>query len=100
MHDALHFKSACTALPDGRLLVNPEWIVRSALDGFDLVRVPPSDPWGANVTLVGDCVCAASEHQPTNEMLSSLGYQITATPLGEFAKAEGAVTCMSLIFSG
>jgi dimethylargininase len=93
---ALHLKSACTALPDGRLLVN-EQVALQELGGFDLVPVPAQDPWGANVASVNGHVCAASEHAPTNEMLAGLGYSLVATPLSEFAKAEGAVTCMSLI---
>jgi dimethylargininase len=97
MRDALHFKSACTALPDGRLLVNPSWIPPGALDAFDTVPVAAEDPWGANVALVNGVVCAATEHAPTNDRLAALGYDLKATPLSEFAKAEGAVTCMSLI---
>src|SRR5438094_8529871 len=30
----LHLKSACCALPDGRLLVNPAWIAMDDLDGY------------------------------------------------------------------
>jgi dimethylargininase len=98
MREALHFKSACTRLPDGKLLVNPAWLDPAELAGFDVVSVPATDPWGANVALVGSFVCAAAEHAPTNDKLTSLGYDVRATPLSEFAKAEGAVTCMSLIF--
>jgi dimethylargininase len=99
MLDALHFKSACTALPDGRLLVNPAWIPEGVLDDFDCVPVPVEDPWGANVAVVNGIVCAATEHEATLDRLSLMGYVIRATPLSEFAKAEGAVTCMSLIFA-
>lgn len=94
----LHLKSACTALPDGRLLVNHEWIDGSALGTFATVDVPPSEPSAADVALVGDVVCMAAEHPETVHLVESLGFTVRTTPLSEFAKAEGAVTCLSLIF--
>ena len=34
----------------------------------------------------------------TARLVESLGFTVRTTPLSEFAKAEGAVTCLSLIF--
>ena len=95
----LHLKSACTALPDGRLLVNREWIDIDPLAPFGMVQVPADEPSAADVALVGDIVCMADEHPRTAELVESLGFTVRTTPLSEFAKAEGAVTCLSLIFS-
>ena len=95
----LHLKSACTALPDGSLLVNPDWLDRVPIAGFRMVPVPHDEPTAADVALVGDTVCMAAEHPRTAEVLESLGFTVRTTPLSEFAKAEGAVTCLSLIFS-
>src|SRR5262249_30422139 len=49
VHGCLHLKTACTALPDARLLVNPAWIDIAALRDFDLVTIPAGEPFGANV---------------------------------------------------
>jgi dimethylargininase len=95
----LHLKSACTALPDGRLLVNPEWIDRRPLAPFQTIPVPAEEPTAADVAFVGDIVCMASEHPRTRTLLESLGFTVRVTALSEFAKAEGAVTCLSLIFT-
>lgn len=95
----LHLKSACTALPDGRLLVNPAWIDLRALVGFETVPVPAEELSAADVALVGDVVCMAAEHPRTARLVESLGFTVRTTPLSEFAKAEGAVTCLSLIFT-
>ena len=95
----LHFKSACTALPDGRLLMNPAWIDLRPLAEFESVPVPAGEPSAADVALVGDVVCVAAEHPRTASLLESLGFAVRTTPLSEFAKAEGAVTCLSLIFT-
>lgn len=95
----LHLKSACTALPDGRLLVNREWIDMRPLASFGTVDVPAEEPHAADVALVGETVCMAAEHPRARGLIESLGFAVRTTPLSEFAKAEGAVTCLSLIFS-
>lgn len=94
----LHLKSACTALPDGRLLVNPAWLDHRAIADFEAVTIPSDEPTAADVALVNDYVCMASEHPRTARLVESLGFSVRTTPLSEFAKAEGAVTCLSLIF--
>jgi dimethylargininase len=95
----LHLKSACTALPDNRLLANAAWFDRAAVADIATVPIPTDEPHAADVALVGDTVCLASEHPRTARLVESLGFTVRTTPLSEFAKAEGAVTCLSLIFS-
>lgn len=97
VHGCLHFKTACTALPDGRLLVNPNWIDMNALSGFESISVPEEEPFAANLLLVGDTVCLASSHQHTAELIRNLGFKVKTTDISELAKAEGAMTCSSLI---
>ena len=99
VRDCLHFKTACTALPDGSLLVNPAWLDLAALSDFKLVPVPNNEPWGTNVLSIGPCICAAAAHEQTCRMLERRGFDVRTVGLTEFAKAEGAVTCMSLLFS-
>ena len=94
----LHLKSACTPLPDERLLVNRDWIDMRPLESFGIVDVPGVEPHAADVALVGETVCMAAEHPQTRELVESLGFAVRTTPLSEFAKAEGAVTCLSLLF--
>jgi len=97
VRDCLHLKTACTALPDGRLLVNPAWLDVKALHDFELVPVPEAEPWGANIICLGKCVCAAAEHEETVDLIGRLGFDVRTASLDEFAKAEGGVTCLSLL---
>ena len=98
MRGCLHLKSGCTALPDGRLIVNPAWIETRDLDGFGLVDVPPEEPWGGDVALVNDIVVAAAAYPKTLAVLAGEGFIVRPVDVSEFAKAEGGVTCLSLIF--
>lgn len=99
VHGCLHLKTACTALPDGRLLVNAAWIDTTALQGHELVSVPAAEPWAANVALVGNTVLAAAAHFQTVELIRRLRFTVLPIDLSEFAKAEGGVTCLSLLIS-
>jgi dimethylargininase len=95
----LHLKSACTALPDGRLLVNPAWLEVQALRGFALVRIPDTEPDAANALLVGARVCLPAAHPRTADLVRGLAFDVQTIDLSEFAKAEGCVTCLSLLFA-
>jgi dimethylargininase len=96
----LHLKSACAALPDGRLLVNPDWLAPEALNGFELVRVPDAEPDAANLALVGGRVCLPAAHPRTADLVRRLGFEVETVDLSEFAKAEGCVTCLSILLGG
>jgi dimethylargininase len=94
----LHLKTGCTALPDQSLLINPVWIDARAVAAFELVPVPVTEPWAANVALVGKSVCIASGHVETRDAIRQRGFEVHPIDLSEFAKAEGGVTCLSLLF--
>ncbi|HEY2412295.1 MAG TPA: arginine deiminase family protein [Pirellulaceae bacterium] len=99
IRECLHLKTACTVLPDGRLLINPAWINKSALTDFDLIEIPTDEPWAANVCLVNSNMLLPAAHARTANLIDSLGFAIRAVELSEFAKAEGGVTCLSLLIN-
>jgi dimethylargininase len=93
----LHLKTACCALPDGRLLVNSDWIDCAPLSEFECISVATDEPWGANCTCIGDHVIVAQCHLHTAQKLCELGFVVHQIDLSEFAKAEAGVTCLSLL---
>jgi dimethylargininase len=94
---ALHLKTSCTALPDGRLLVNPAWIDEAALGRFTRLHVPPAEPWAANLLLVHGSVLMPDSAPQTDSLIGGLGFPVRTVNLTEFAKAEAGVTCLSLL---
>jgi dimethylargininase len=95
--DCLHLKSAVTALEDGRVLCNPDWIDPRVLDGVDVVEVDRQEPHAANVLRLGHTIVCAEAHSRTAADLRSRGYSVCAVDVSELAKAEAGVTCCSLI---
>ena len=94
----LHLKSGCSALDDETVLVNPEWVDARAFRECEVVAVNAAEPFAANVLRVGDSVCVSAAFPRTAALLASRGYEVRAVDVSEFAKAEGALTCMSLLF--
>ena len=97
VHGCLHLKSAMTTLSDDLLLVNRAWISTAALGGFDTVDVHPDEPDGANAVRLGDRVIHATAFPRTRERIERRGIRVDSVDLSELAKAEGAVTCCSIL---
>jgi dimethylargininase len=94
----LHLKSAVTAVGDDLLLVNPEWIDKNTLEGFRFVEIDPAEPMAANALRVGGEVIYPAAFPRTAERLARCGVRVRSVEASEVAKAEGAVTCCSVIF--
>jgi dimethylargininase len=94
----LHLKSAMTALDDGTLLANRRWILEEEFADFDLVDVETAEPMGANIVRLGPNLLYAAAFPRTLDLLQGRGYVAVSIDVSEIAKAEGAVTCCSLIF--
>ena len=96
----LHLKSAVTALDDHRLLVNPSWIDAAAFAGFTLVEIAADEPSAANALRLADRIIVAAGFPRTADRVAALGLRVERVEASELAKAEGAVTCCSLIVAG
>lgn len=98
---ALHLKSAVTLVRGGDdplLLVNPAWIAPSTVAAFEYVETDPSEPAAANALLIDDTVVMPEAFARTRKRLADRGLSIRTVPASELAKAEGGVTCCSLVF--
>jgi dimethylargininase len=95
----LHLKSAVTQVSAGMLLANPAWVDKSAFPGMTFIDVAPSEPYAANAVMVGGAVIYPSAFPETRKRLEAAGLRLVMVDASELAKAEGAVTCCSLIFT-
>jgi dimethylargininase len=91
----LHLKSAATEAGDGVVLVNPQWIDASLF--ARTIAVHPDEPYGANVLRVNDTLFAAAAFPRTNARLREAGFAVRTIEADELAKAEGALTCCSIL---
>lgn len=99
MRGCLHLKTAATKVDDKTLLINPNWVDASHFKGFDWIEVDPSEPFAANCLPVNGKIIFPTAFPKTRAKLEARGYKIQPVTMDELAKAEGAVTCCSLIIS-
>lgn len=95
--DCLHLKTAVTRVDDNTLLINKNWVSPEHFTGFDLIDVDSSEPFAANCLPVKDVIIYPTTFPNTQKKLEQKGFKIVNVNLDELAKAEGAVTCCSLI---
>jgi dimethylargininase len=96
----LHLKSAVTAIADDTLLINRDWAPSEPFRPFGLVDVDPAEPMGANALRLHDRVIYPATFPRTRARLEGRGIRVVDVDVSEIAKAEGAVTCCSLIVAG
>ncbi len=97
--DCLHLKTAITQVAENTLLINPAWAKKSDFPGMDFIEVDPSEPMGANVLLVGKTAIYQPAYPKTRARLEAAGIHPILVDASELGKAEGALTCCSLVFS-
>ncbi len=93
----LHLKSAATAVDDKTVLVNPAWVNAAEFADYRVVEVHPDEPMAANVLRIGAALVYSASSPRTLDRLRALGAAPSTVDVSELAKAEGAVTCCSLI---
>jgi dimethylargininase len=93
----LHLKSAVTRVAQDTLLVNPQWVDKKVFGGVNFIETDASEPYAANAVLIGDSIVYAAAFPKTGERLEASGIPVLRVEADELAKAEGAVTCCSLI---
>jgi len=95
----LHLKSAVTLVADDLVLINPAWVDADRFQPLRTIDVDPSEPYAANALLVDGTVVYPAEHVKTRKRLEAVGLTVHPVPAGELAKAEGGVTCCSLLLA-
>lgn len=93
----LHLKSACTFVPPNLLVVNPAWVDPRVFAGLTTLRVPDDEPTGANTLTLGGVTLVGAAFPGTAKRLERRGVPTRLADVSELAKAEGALTCSSVI---
>ena len=100
VHGCLHLKSAVTVVGPETVLVNPQFVATEPFRGLEWIEVDPAEPLGANALLLGDEVIYPASKPRTAERLRRRGLVVCEVDVSELERAEGAVTCCSLVFVG
>ncbi len=96
---SLHLTTACSALDDETVLLNARWIDQSAFARCWVLHTPEDEPWAASTVRVGDALCVEAGAPRTLELVAKHCAQVEALDISEFRKAEGSLSCLSIMFS-
>lgn len=94
---ALHLKTAVTAISDELLLVNPAWVDASAFGALARIETDPREPFAGNCLVVGERRFMQAAHAATAGRVRRAGFAVELIEIGEFAKAEAGLTCLSVL---
>ncbi len=94
----LHLLTVVTQIGDGLLLALDGWPLPAPLADLEVLRAPQAESDAANVLGVGEHVIMPAGCPRTAAMLAARGFEVLCAPITEFAKADGGVTCLSLVW--
>jgi dimethylargininase len=95
----LHLKSAVTRVAEYVILLNPDWVDASAFRGLHQIEVDPGEPFAANALWIGENIIYATGFDETRHRLEQNAINVHLVETDELQKAEGAVTCCSILIS-
>ena len=95
----LHLKSAITQVGPDTVLINPAWVDAGIFGAVQVIEIDPAEPYAANGLLIGSTVIYPASFPKTRARLEAAGIDVRAVDVSELQKAEGAVTCCSVVFT-
>ena len=93
---ALHLKCVCSPLGGDRILLAEQSIPAAAFDA-SIVWVPAAETYAANAVAVGQHVLVAAGFPRTHDALAAAGFTVHAVASSEVRKADGSLTCQSIV---
>ena len=98
VNGCLHLKSAVTTVGPDTVLVDPEWVNATVFSRVRVIEVEPGERGAANALRIGERVILPESYPATRRRLEEAGMDVLLVDMSELQKAEGAVTCCSLVF--
>jgi dimethylargininase len=98
VNGGLHLTTGCGIIDDETVLLNPRWLNASAFTSLRQLHVPETEPWAANTIRVNEAVCLEANAPRTFDLVVPYVKNLDTIDISEFRKAEGSLSCLSLIF--
>lgn len=94
----IHLKSHVTYLDSNTMLCIKKYADHPIIREFDILIVPENEGYAANSLTIGETVLLPKGYPKTKETVENAGYDVITLDMSEFAKCEGALTCLSILF--
>jgi dimethylargininase len=98
VRDFLHLLTPLTPVGPDTLLVVEGVTPPLELSHLAVLTVPAEEAYAANVLAIGRRVVMPAGYPRTAALLTAHGCEVLPVPMTEFAKANGGVTCLALVW--
>ena len=98
INNILHLKTGITSPLEGVLLGQKEFLTRPEFSEYEKIQVPDDEAYAANCLSINGTLLFPAGHPKTQEALETKGANILQLEMGEFAKMDGGLTCLSLLW--
>jgi dimethylargininase len=96
--DHLHLLSAITFAGRNTLIAVEAYARHPLFAGLDVIVAPPEEAYAVNALGIGENVIMPACYPRVSAALQARGFTVLPVPVSEFAKADGGVTCLSLVW--
>ena len=93
----LHLKSAVSYLGNNILLLNPERVDSDAFQNFQWIEVEEENSYAANCLAMGNLIFMPAGFPMIRKKIFQQGFETIELNMSEFEKADGGITCLSII---
>jgi len=97
VYKGLHLKSAVSYLGRNLLVVDPASVATAPFKTFEWIEVEENEPYAANCLSLGNFVLMPAGFPGVADKIRAHGFAVLELEMSEFEKADGGVTCLSLI---
>jgi len=95
--NGLHLKTGASYLGRNTLVIDPGSIDTEPFKELDCLETVPEESYAANCLAIRNKVIFAEGYPRLEGQLRERGWDILTIPMSEFEKADGGITCLSLI---
>ncbi|MFW9849301.1 MAG: dimethylarginine dimethylaminohydrolase family protein [Candidatus Thorarchaeota archaeon] len=96
--DIVHLKSYVTYLGEGVVIGGNMFSDHPEFQDFVFLKIPDSELYASNTLTINGTVIIPHGYPETQNVLREAGYDVLQLHTTEFARCEGALTCLSIIF--
>jgi dimethylargininase len=93
----LHLKTSVSSLGNDLLIIQPSQVDTEPLNGYEWIEVDEDEAYAANCLTVGNNVILPAGFPKLEQQIRECGFKILPVEMSEFQKADGGVTCLSLL---
>jgi dimethylargininase len=93
----LHLKCVCSPLGEDRIALTENALPAATFDA-SIVWIPAAERYASNLVAAGDHAVIAEGYPGTRDALARSGFTLHPVPVSEVRKADGSLTCQSIVF--